>query len=76
MPCTYEESPQEIHDRKEREFEARVAPLRAELNLSTRLLCELTKGLTPTQVKAAAKTIPGLREWMAQHAEKDRKAGR
>ena len=41
MPCTYEESADEIRARAKKEQNRLTAPYRAELNLVTRLLCEV-----------------------------------
>lgn len=57
MPCTYDETPEEIEARQKRENEALIAPYKAETDRVTAMLCGLLTKLEETGAMAP------LRKW-------------
>lgn len=47
MPCTYDETPEEIEARRKKENEALIAPYKAETDRVTAMLCGLMTALEP-----------------------------
>lgn len=65
MPCTYDESPEE----KAQNARDRADNLKKELDLATRLLCELCFGLENSK---KPKLTGELREWWERHRIMDK----
>jgi len=74
MPCTYDYSPQEIAEAERAAQKQRddiVNGLKSKLNLTTRLLCEITSKFDSKELSSWK--IAGLAEWCQCHAEMDAK---